>query len=281
MHPIFFRIPEWFPLMAGEPITTFGVFMFFSFLTGGLLLRAEMERAELPADKAWDMLFMAVLGGVVGARIYYIFLNYPQLAVDAKGLIFSRGGMVWYGGFMGAVALCYWEVHKSKLPLGRMADLVAPTLAIGYAVGRMGCFLVGDDYGRPTAGWWGIKFPLGTPATDVASLEGSFGITVDPAIVEQFGQVVPVHPTQLYEIAMSAVIFIFIWRMRAHRHAAGWLWWVWLGLAGAERFVVEFVRVKDDRFFGPLTIAQLISLILIGLAFWGMNRTQNAEPAAA
>jgi phosphatidylglycerol---prolipoprotein diacylglyceryl transferase len=281
VYPIIFRLPEWFPLLGGEPITSFGMFMFFAFLAGGTLLRAEMERVDLPPDKAWDMLFMAVLGGVLGARIYYIFLNYPQLAVDPKGLIFSRGGMVWYGGFIGGVVMCLWEVHRSKLPRGRMADLVTAPLAVGYAVGRMGCFLVGDDYGRPTAGWWGIKFPQGTPATRVDLLESHFGITVDPAIVEQFGQVVPVHPTQLYEIAMSLAIFAVIWRFRAHKHAAGWLWWVWLGLAGVERFLVEFVRVKDDRFLGPLTIAQFISILLIGLAIWGVNRTRKAEPAAA
>jgi phosphatidylglycerol---prolipoprotein diacylglyceryl transferase len=281
VYPIFFRLPEWFPFLGGEPITSFGVFMFFAFLAGGMLLRAEMERVDLPAEKAWDMLFMAVLGGVLGARIYYIFLNYPQLAVDPAGLIFSRGGMVWYGGFIGGVVMCLWEVHRSKLPRGRMADLVAAPLAVSYAVGRMGCFLVGDDYGRPTSGWWGIKFPEGTPATRVDLLERHFGITVDPAIVEQFGQVVPVHPTQLYEIAMSLVIFAVIWKIRAHKHVAGWLWWVWLGLAGTERFLVEFVRVKDDRFLGPLTIAQVISVLLIGLSIWGMNRTRKVEPAAA
>jgi len=145
----------------------------------------------------------------------------------------------------------------------------------------MGCFLVGDDYGRPTDGWFGIKFPQGTPATRVDALEGHFGITVDPALVEKYGQVVPVHPTQLYEIGMSVVIFIIIWRLRAHDHIPGWLWWVWLGFAGLERFLVEFVRVKDDRFFGPLTLAQVISLLLIGLAAWGMMRTRKREPATA
>lgn len=281
MYPTFFDLPQWVPFLGGEPITSFGVFMFLSFLTAGLLLRAEMERAELDPEKAWDMLFMAVLGGVLGAKIYYILLNYPQLAQNPRDLIFSRGGMVWYGGFTMAVGLCYWEVRKSKLPLGKMSDLVAPPLAIAYAVGRMGCFLVGDDYGRPTAGWFGIKFPEGTPPTTVDALQRNFGVTVDPAIVEQFGQVVPVHPTQLYEIAMSTIIFLFLWARRRHEHAAGWLWWTWLGLAGAERFIVEFVRVKDDRFLGPLTVAQLISLVLIGLSLWGINRTKNAGREAA
>jgi len=281
VYPIFFRIPEWFPLLGGEPITSFGVFMFLAFLTGGLLLRAEMGRVGLEEDRAWDILFMAVLGGVLGARIYYIFLNYPQLMESPRELILSRGGMVWYGGFIGAVLLCVWEVRRRKLPLGTMADLTSAPLAISYAVGRVGCFLVGDDYGRPTDGWWGIEFPEGTPPTRVDVMEQHFGITVDPEIVEQFGQVVPVHPTQLYEVAMSTLIFVVIWRLRDHAHAPGWLWWIWLGLAGAERFLVEFVRVKDDRFLGPLTIAQVISLALIGLALWGINRAREPETAKA
>ncbi len=281
MYPILFRLPEWFPFLGGEPITSFGVFMFLAFLTAGFVLREEFGRAGFEKDKAWDMVFMAVVGGILGAKIYYILLNWPQLMENPRALIFSRGGMVWYGGFAGAVVLCIWEVKRSKLPLGKMADLHAPPLAIAYAVGRIGCFLVGDDYGRPTDGWFGIKFPQGTPPTRVDVLESHYGITVDPALVEKYGQVVPVHPTQLYEIGMSTLIFFIIWRLRDHRNVPGWLWWVWLGFAGFERFLVEFVRVKDDRFFGPLTLAQFISIGLMGLALWGAMRARQREPAAA
>ena len=283
LYPIFFRLPDWLPFMGGEPITSFGIFMFLSFLTGGVLFRSEMERAELDPEKAWDLLFMAVLGGVLGAKIYYVLLNYPQLVADWKGAIFSRGGMVWYGGFGGAVLLIIMEIRRHKLPLGKIADLAAPPLAIGYAVGRMGCFLVGDDYGRPTASWVGIKFPLGTPPTRVGTLESHFGIQVDPAVVEQFGQVVPVHPTQLYEIGLSILIFVILWRIRVHKHAGGWIWWLWLAMASAERFLVEFVRVKDDRYFGPFTVAQVIAMGLVLNSVWGISRAASGgskKPAA-
>ena len=191
--------------------------------------------------------------------------------------------MVWYGGFGGAVALIVWEIKRKKLPLGKTADTIAPTLAIGYAVGRMGCFLVGDDYGRPTAAWMGIRFPQGTPPTRVDVLENQFGVQVDPALVEQFGQVVPVHPTQLYEIAMASLIFVILWRLRIHEHGAGWLWWLCLAMLSFERFLVEFVRVKDDRFLGPFTIAQLIAMSLIMLSVWGVSRAVAAgrKPAEA
>ena len=99
----------------------------------------------------------------------------------------------------------------ASLPLG----------AVLYPAG-MGCFLVGDDYGRPTASWMGIAFPQGTPPTRVDVVESYFGVQVDPALVEQFGQIVPVHPTQLYEIGMASLIFVILWRLRAHAHGPGW-----------------------------------------------------------
>ena len=258
--------------MGGEPITSFGVFMFLSFLTGGMLLRSEMERTGHDPDRAWDLVFMAVLGGVIGAKAYYVLLNYEALLASPLSAIFSRGGMVWYGGFAGALLLIVVEIKRRSLPLGQIADLCSPTLAIGYAVGRMGCFLVGDDYGRPTGSWVGIKFPNGTLATSVESLERNFGIEVDPALVERFGQVVPVHPTQLYEITMASLIFLVLWKLRVHEHGAGWLFWICLTLLSVERFLVEFVRVKDDRFFGPLTLAQGIAITLVLVGLWGVRR---------
>ncbi len=273
MYPNFFRLPSWLPFMADAPITSFGVFMFLSFLTGGMLLRSEMERAGHDPDRAWDLVFMAVLGGVIGAKVYYVLLNYESLLANPFSAIFSRGGMVWYGGFAGALLLIVFEIKRRGLPLGQIADLCSPTLAIGYAVGRMGCFLVGDDYGRPTASWVGIKFPDGTPPTRVEDIERYFGVQVDPALVERFGQVVPVHPTQLYEIAMASLIFLVLWKLRIHKHRPGWLFWICLTLLSIERFLVEFVRVKDDRFFGPLTIAQVIAIALVLLGLWGVRRT--------
>ena len=89
MYPTFFRLPGWLPFMGGEPITSFGVFMFLSFLTGGMLLRAEMERSGYDPEKAWDLVFMAVLGGVIGAKAYYVLLNYPRLLEDPVSAIFS------------------------------------------------------------------------------------------------------------------------------------------------------------------------------------------------
>lgn len=279
MFPILFRIPEWVPLLGGEPITSFGFMMFLAFLAGGAMLQREMRRMELPEERAWDLLFMAVVGGIVGAKLYYILLNWRLAAADPAFLL-SRGGLVWYGGFLLATALVVWQIRRYELPLGRMADAVAVVLPVGYAIGRFGCFLVGDDYGRPTASVVGMRFPEGAPPTTVEALRRYFGVEVDPALIEQFGEVIPVHPTQLYEVAMSLAIFWIVWRLREHLHTAGWLFMLWLALAGVERFVVEIFRAKDDRFLGPLTVAQVISVGLVVVGIVGMQRLRGSSDLA-
>lgn len=284
MYPNLFELPEWVPILGGEPITSFGVMMLLAFLTGGYVLRLELDRMGEDPEKAWDLVFMAVVGGIVGAKGYYILLNYERLASDPGGLIFSRGGLVWYGGFLLATVLVIWEIRRRELPLARTADAVAPALALAYAVGRVGCFLVGDDWGRPTDSWVGVAFPQGAPPTRVDIIEREFGITVDPALVERYGQVVPVHPTQLYEVGLSTLIFFFLWRIRHTPRPAGWIFMLWLVLAGFERFLVEFLRAKDDRFFGLLTLAQLISLAIVAVGVVGvvrMSRESSTEATAA
>lgn len=287
MYPILFRLPEWMPLLGGEPVTSFGVMMMLAFLVAALVQRSELRRAGLDPDHTWDILFVAVVGGFVGARLYYALLHLDLTLQDPAAMLLARGGMVWYGGFLGAAALVVWRIVRAGLPLAKTADLTAPSLAVGYAIGRVGCFLVGDDYGRPTDAWVGVAFPEGMPPTRVDALERVFGVQVDPALVERFGAVVPVHPTQLYEVALSLLIFAFLWRIRKGRHAAGWLFSVWMVLAGAERFLVEFVRVKDDRFFGALSLAQVLSLALIAFGVAAIVRLsageaeRSGEPAPA
>ena len=280
MYPVFFQMPQWVPFLGGQPITSFGVFMLLAFLTAGYVLRAELQRMNEDPDKAWDFVFMAVIGGILGAKLYYLLLNFPSLIEDPIRMVFSRGGLVWYGGFLLATALVIREIRRQGLSVPVMADLIAPALALAYAVGRIGCFLVGDDWGLPTDSFLGVRFPQGAPATTVQNIEQMFGITVDPALIEEYGNVVPVHPTQLYEVGMSTLIFFILWRIREHGHQKGWLFMLWLGCAGVERVLVEFLRAKDDRFFGVLTVAQIISLAIVAVGVWGVLKTRAApEPA--
>ena len=137
------------------------------------------------------------------------------------------------------------------------ADAGAPALAIGYSLGRIGCFLVGDDYGAPTNSWVGIAFPKGSPPTTCESLH-DFGVKVSCLP----GEILKVHPTQLYESASALVMFAILMTFARKPHQRGRVLGAFLMLMGVERFLVEIVRAKDDRFLGPFTIAQLISVII-------------------
>ena len=148
-----------------------------------------------------------------------------------------------------------------------MADASALALAIGYAIGRMGCFLVGDDYGRPSDLPWAVAFPKGAPPSTAANLR-EFGVDI-PANVPP-DTVYAVHPTQLYEVGMSLIIFFILKRMQPRLATPGMLFMVWVALAGVERFIVEIFRAKDDRFLGVLTVAQLISVLLMAAGVAGV-----------
>lgn len=265
------------PLVGELTITSFGVMMALAFLSAYLVVRTELGRLGRDPEIAADVLLGALIGGIVGAKLYYVLLYWERTALDPFGMLFARGGLVWYGGLIGGVIGVVWVLRRRGVPIPIGADACAPALALGYAVGRIGCFLVGDDYGRPTDSWVGIAFPDGVPPTTAGSLR-RFGVEVDPAIPDP--QVLAVHPTQLYETGLSLLIFFALWRLRRHPHAAGWLFSLWLVLAGAERFFVEFFRAKDDRFFGDLTLAQLLSLALIAVGAYLMRRRARAGTAA-
>lgn len=273
MYPELFTLN--LPVLGEMTITSFGVMMALAFLTAYWVLRAELKRMDGDPDLAADMLMGALIGGIVGAKIYYVLLYWDRTVLDPIGMLFTRSGLVWYGGFIGGALGVSWVVKRAGKPWAWAADACAPGLALAYAVGRMGCFLVGDDYGRPTDSWVGIAFPQGVPPTLAGNLR-RFGADIPPEISD--GELLRVHPTQLYEIGMSLIIFMILWRIRKHPHQAGWLFGIWLGLAGIERFIVEFFRAKDDRFLGSFTIAQLIS---VGLVIGGFMLMQRARASGS
>ena len=263
------------PVLGTITITSFGVMMALSFLTGFWIVRLELLRKGMDEELAGDVLMGAIVGGIVGAKVYYVLLNWPQTVQDPFGMLFSRAGLVWYGGFIGGAIGVSWAIHRRKAPIPVLADVCAPALALAYAVGRLGCFLVGDDYGRPTDSWVGIAFPNGSPPSTAGNLRRMFGVSIPESIPDT--AVLAVHPTQLYEIGMSLLIFAILWRLRRKPWKAGRLFSLWLALAGVERLIVEFFRAKDDRFFGFLTLAQLISIGLIVFGAWLFVRLGPAE----
>ena len=254
-------------------ITGYGLMLMVAFLMGGWLIALQLRQAQLKEDYAADMVAAAVIGGIIGAKLWYV-----ALTGDPDAL-FSRGGLVWYGGFIGGALAVILNSWRLRVPLRWTMQLAAPALAAAYALGRVGCFLVNDDYGRPTDLPWGMKFPEGLPPSTAKNLKNLFGIPVpegvDPATV------LAVHPTQLYEVLAMLVAFAVLWSLRRKGHPVGWLFGLYLVFAGVERFLVEILRAKDDRFLGPFTLAQLTSVIIvvIGLAILYIWR-KGPEPMA-
>ena len=136
---------------------------------------------------------------------------------------------------------------------------------------------MGDDYGRPWNGFLGTMFPEGAPPSTVSNMSQIFGAKFPPGTSPT--EVVAVHPTQLYETALGFVMFLILWRFRDHKHAEGWLFGLYCVMAGIERFIIEFVRAKDDRIItGGLTVAQLIAIAFtLGGLIW-MYMRRNVGP---
>lgn len=270
MYPEIFRIGDF-------AFTSFGLMLVLAFVGSYLQLSWGLRRTGAGDEEdASALVFAAGVAGIVGSKVYFAILY-----TDWR-LLWSRSGLVWYGGFiLGALAVL-WVMRRRRLPGWASADAAAPALALGYAIGRVGCFLVGDDYGRPTDLPWGVKFPEGLPPTTAGTLRG-LGVEV-PADVTN-GTVLAVHPTQLYETAMALLIWgvgVMLLRRRARR---GTVALVVLALLAVERFLVEILRAKDDRFLGPFTVAQALSvLVLLLIAVLWTRRPRGARseaPAAA
>jgi phosphatidylglycerol:prolipoprotein diacylglycerol transferase len=221
------------------PITihSFGFALAVAFLLIAWLGAKEYTRRGYTADDAWSITLAAMVGGVLGAKIYFVIDHWSEAMADPRGLIFSGSGLTYYGGlFGGALAVILTALYR-KLSLTKVAEMGGPLIALGYGVGRIGCFLNGDDYGKPTDLPWGMAFPKGSPPTTV-----------------------PVHPTQLYEVAISLAVFAFLWSRRvAWQDRGGFSFGVFLVLAGLERFGVEFLRTNPPVGLG-LTMAQWISV---------------------
>ena len=266
-HPVSYKLG---PLQ----FTGFGFAMLMCFVIGQIITQREMERRGQDPQAAGDMVFAAVVGGLLGAKIYYAILM-----GDLSSLT-SRAGFVFWGGLIGGIIAVTAVVMKKRLGVARVSDSVAVALPAAYAIGRTGCWAVGDDYGRPWNGPFAVAFPEGAPPSTVANMTSAFGVQFPPGTPPN--EVVAVHPTQLYEVLMGAIMFFIVLRFRKHSHGEGWLFGLYCLLAGIERFIVEFFRAKDDRFLGGgLTLAQLIAIgfALFG-AIWMMYKWNPSRRAA-
>ena len=261
-------------------ITGFGIAVLAAFFIAQFVCERELARRGQLVEAATmgDVTFAALIGTLVGAKLYYVLV----ITHDFRDL-FGRGGFVYWGGFIGSVLCCYLVIRWRKLSFLRFADVAGIGIAAGYAVGRTGCWAVGDDYGKYWTGPLAVAFPEGAPPSTVGTMMTHFGQKLDASFTDP-NQVVTVIPTQLVEVVLGFGMFLILWRLRDHRHHAGWLFGGYCVLAGIERFIVEFMRAKDDRFsmFGGLSAAQAIA---IGIAVTGLAimviRRSNASPRTA
>lgn len=258
--------------VSGFQVTGFGLAVLMAFVIAQIISQRELWRRGHSPDPIPDLIFAAVVGGLVGAKLYYAVL------MGSIGAVLTRAGFVFWGGLLGGIIAVLIVGFRKKLDMLRIADVGGIAVAAAYSIGRTGCWAVGDDYGRPWTGALAVAFPNGAPPSTVENMSHLFHVQF-PAGTPPL-EVVSVYPTQLFEVALGFFMFLILWRLREHVHAEGWLFGVYCVLAGIERFVVEFFRAKDDRFVGPFTTAQVVAVVFvmvgIGIMYARRRVTQRA-----
>lgn len=253
-------------------LTGFGIAMMAAFGVAHWVVQKVLEQRGDDPEIMNDVTFAALVGTVIGAKVYYAIL---MGRLDA---LWGRSGFVFWGGFIGAVTLCAIVVRWRKHSVLRIADGCTVGIAAGYAIGRTGCWAVGDDYGRVYNGPLAVAFPEGLPRTTAAIMNSEYHANLPASISPD--TIMSVYPTQLLEVALGLVMFGFLWRLRRHNYGAGWLFGVYCVLAGIERFIVEFFRAKSDM-VGPLTSAQIVALCVTAAGIALMMWRQSATPSLA
>jgi phosphatidylglycerol:prolipoprotein diacylglycerol transferase len=255
-------------------ITGYGIMMMAGFLVGGWLIDRNLKERGYRHEYAADITVAAVVGGIIGAKLWYV------AATGELSSLFTRGGLVWYGGFLGGTVAVLLNGWRLKVPTRWTLEVTAPALPAAYALGRLGCFMVGDDYGTASTLPWAVQFPQGIPPTTAGSLASNFGIPIPPGATQE--TLLAVHPTQIYEAIIMIAVFMFLWSRRKKSHGTGWLFGVYLVLAGTERFLVEFLRAKEDRLFGEFTLAQMVALaiVAVGVILVSVWKNKTVEPGS-
>lgn len=236
MYPELFRIGDF-------PISTFGLMMAIAFLVGSWITAIRMKEEGLDPDLATTLLVYVMLGGIAGSKLYFAVDVHLRTGIPFTQLLFARDGITWYGGLVLATVAGAIGCRIHGAPVLTVMNCTAVGGAVGQAIGRVGCFLVGDDYGMPTDLPWGVAFPVGAPPT----LE-------------------PVHPTQIYEILWLLPVAGLLWK---RRHRSPFLFGEYLALNGLGRLFVEMLRVNPKVALG-MTEPQFVGIALIvgGGASW-------------
>jgi len=250
MYPVLFHIGNF-------PISTFGLMMATAFLVGSAITARRMKEVGLDPDLATTLLVYVMLGGILGSKLYFAIDVSIREGRPFASLLFARDGITWYGGLILGTVIGSIGARIHGVSIVQMMNCVAPAVAVGQAIGRVGCFLVGDDYGKVSDLPWAVAFPLGAPPTDPG---------------------VRVHPTQIYEILWLLPVAFVLWK---RRDRSPFLFGEYLIANGIGRLAIETLRVNPRVLFG-LTEPQIvgIALILGGSASWLYFRARAAAVAA-
>lgn len=239
LHPILFK---WGLI----EIRFYGLMYVIAILVGSYLIKTEVKRKNIRMtdDDVMNFIIWTVIGGVVGARIYYVLFNLSYYLSNPKEIpAIWHGGLAIHGGLIGGILVAWLYLKRREVKFWRMADAVAPVIILGQAFGRFGNFMNGDAHGRPTTMPWGIVFP-----------PGSIAGTEFPNI--------PLHPTMLYELVINFLIFCFLWfGLRKKGHRDGFIFASYIALYSTGRFIVEHFRA-DSLMLGPVRVAQLVSITI-------------------
>jgi phosphatidylglycerol:prolipoprotein diacylglycerol transferase len=227
--------------LLGVSIKTFGLTFALGFVACGAVVWRRLGELGRPRDWAYEITFAALLGGVIGARLYFIIEKFDSVKNDLLGSVFSGSGLVWYGGAIGgAIGVVGWMRWRHVFEL-RMLDMCATALTLGYAIGRIGCQVSGDgDYGIRSSLPWAMGYPHGTVPTPPG---------------------VRVQPTPIYETVAMCLLAWGLWQLR-DRVRPGVVFALYLFGSGLERLLVEFIR-RNKEVLAGLTAPQLESIVLI------------------
>lgn len=241
--------------IGGFTLNSYGVMMALAFISAGFVAHWQFKKRGVKPDFIYGLLVACIVGGLLGAKVHYLILHPDQW----PGNLLSGEGLVWFGGLFGAIVAVVIVTLLSKQRLAAVMDCGAMAVSVGYAVGRIGCFLRGCDHGTPTDLPWGLVFPHGIPPTPT-----------------------PVHPTQLYETAASLAVFALLaWVIGPRFKREGPLIFAFAVLHGIERFLVEFIRT-NERVAAGLTQMQWIAvaMMVVGIAgMWWFETHGRLRPA--
>lgn len=240
MHPIICKI---------GPLTvySYGVMMALAVIVCALLLSKDALGLKIKPEIIFDLVFWVILAGILGARIFYVFLNLDYFWRNPFEIIqIQKGGLAWQGGLLAGIPTGIFYIRKHALPFGKTLDLAAPYIALGQTIGRIGCFLNGCCYGKEVS--WGIYFPI---------------------------YHAHLYPTQLYELVSLFFIFLVLKKYRKFNQIPGCVFIAYLFLASLERFVVEFFRADHVTTWLGLSIFQWVSLIVMASAFYAYTIIQS------